>query len=67
MIGVAERICVRGQRYNVAIKAYSFCNIIDLSNGNNADFAAAMIVVISAVSRGKGVGKSPISTIIPMY
>lgn len=42
MIGVAERICVRGQRYNVVIKAYGFFNIIDLSNSNNAGRAAAI-------------------------
>ena len=42
MIGVAERICVRDQRFNVAIKAYSFFNIIDLINSNSADFAAAI-------------------------
>ena len=58
MIGVAERICVRDQRSNVAIKAYSFFNIIDLSNSNNVGRAAAITIVISAVSRGKGVGKS---------
>ena len=67
MIGVAEGVCVRGQRYNVAIKAYGFCNTINLSNSNNADFAAAITVVISVVSRGKGVGKSMIFAPIPRY
>ena len=66
MIGVAERICVRGQRYNVAIKAYSFCNTIDLSNGNNAGFAAA-ITSISVAFFAKGAGKSLIFTFIPSY
>ena len=42
MLVVAERVCVRGQRYNVAIKAYSFFNIIDLSNSNNVGRAAAI-------------------------
>ena len=64
---VAESVCVRDQRYNVAIKAYGFCNAIDLSNGNNADFAAAITAIIIAFTRGKGVGKSMIFTPIPRY
>lgn len=66
MIGVAERVCVRDQRYNVVIKAYGFCNTIDLSNGNNADFAAA-ITAISVAFFAKGAGKSLIFTFIPSY
>ena len=66
MISVAERMCVRGQRYNVAIKAYGFCNAIDLSNGNNAGFAAA-ITSISVAFFAKGAGKSLIFTFIPSY